>query len=283
MQSRAQELLLANDLTGALDALQDAVRAKPADAKLRIFLFQLLCVMGDWKRAINQLKLSATMDKDAEEMAKAYREVLRCEVFREKVFTGEREPLVFGEPNEWIALLMEALKLLAAGKPGEAATLREKAFEAAPAIGGEINGERFEWIADADMRLGPVLEAVVNGRYFWMPFAAIRELHVEEPADLRDAVWTGARVTLQNGGEVTAFIPTRYPGTVESGNGAAMLSKLTDWVDAGGETFVGIGQRLLATETGDTALMDLRTLHMDAAPGAAASDAEEASAPPAGA
>ncbi|MDV7143088.1 type VI secretion system accessory protein TagJ [Tropicimonas sp. TH_r6] len=265
MSSRAHELLLANDLSGALDALQDAVRANPADSKLRIFLFQLLCVTGDWKRAINQLKLSATMDEAALEMAKAYREVIRCEVFREAVFTGEREPLVFGEPQEWVALLMEALKLLAGGKAAEAADLRARAFEAAPAMGGEINDTRFEWVADADMRLGPVLEAVVNGRYFWMPFAAISEIHVDEPTDLRDAVWTGARITLQNGGEVTAFIPTRYPGTCESGDGAAMLAKRTDWIDAGAETFTGIGQRLLATEAEDVALMDLRSLKMDEA------------------
>ncbi|NDR59045.1 type VI secretion system accessory protein TagJ [Aliiruegeria sabulilitoris] len=274
MQSRAHELLLANDLNGALEELQDAVRANPADPKLRIFLFQLLCVLGDWKRAINQLKLSATMDEDALEMAQAYREVIRCEVFREKVFVGEREPLVFGEPNSWIALLMEALKLLAAGKAEQAAELRSQAFETAPAIAGEVNGKAFEWIADADMRLGPVLEAVVNGRYFWMPFAAIQEMHIDEPTDLRDAVWTGARITLRNGGTVTAFIPTRYPGTTEAGQGAEMLARMTTWTDAGAETFIGRGQRLLATDGEDVALMDLRNLRFEGS--------EEASEPQSG-
>ncbi|MEO0992115.1 MAG: tetratricopeptide repeat protein, partial [Pseudomonadota bacterium] len=50
---RAEELLKEGDLSGALQALQDAVRKAPADAKLRIFLFQLLTVFGDWNRAIN--------------------------------------------------------------------------------------------------------------------------------------------------------------------------------------------------------------------------------------
>ncbi len=36
------------------------------------------------------------------------------------------------------------------------------------------------------MRLGPVIEAMVNGRYFWVPFAAIGELDFDPPADLRD-------------------------------------------------------------------------------------------------
>jgi type VI secretion system protein ImpE len=38
------------------------------------------------------------------------------------------------------------------------------------------------------------------------------------------------------------------------------LSRATSWADIGGETFVGTGQRLLATDLGDTPLMDLRSL-----------------------
>lgn len=261
----ATELLKANDLDGALDALQNAVRSDPSDAKLRIFLFQLLCVRGEWKRAITQLKLCAELDPIAIPMAQAYREGIICEVFREKVFAGEKDPLIFGEPEEWIAQLVEANKALAAGKVAEAADLRAKAFDAVPDITGKINGEPFEWVADADMRLGPVLEIVVNGKYYWMPFSAIYSLRVEEPEDLRDSVWTAANLTVTTGGEFVALIPTRYAGTPQSGDGAAMLSRATTWEDVGSETFVGNGQRLLATNTSDVALMDLRTLEMGAA------------------
>lgn len=257
---RAQELLKSGDLDATLAALQAEVRAKPADAKLRIFLFQLLCVMGDWKRAITQLKVSAELDGMATPMAQTYREGIICEVYRAKVFAGEKDPLVFGEPQEWVALLVEAQKHLAAGRPQDAATLRDKAFAAAPAVTGTLNGEAFEWVADADMRLGPILEAVVNGRYFWMPFNAISTITAEPPKDLRDCVWTPVNIVLKNGGDIVALIPTRYVGTAESGTDAEKLARATDWVDAGGETFVGRGQRLLATDTGDTAIMDLRKL-----------------------
>jgi len=57
----ADELIKSGDLTGGLQALQDVVRSDPSSAKHRIFLFQLLCVLGDWKRAIAQLKLSAEL------------------------------------------------------------------------------------------------------------------------------------------------------------------------------------------------------------------------------
>ncbi len=187
-----QEHLKAGDPASALKSLQDLVRADPANARLRIFLFQLLCVLGDWKRAITQLKLSAEMDETATMMAKTYREAIICEVFREKVFAGEKEPLIFGEPEEWLALLIQSQKALATGDPAGAADLRARAFDAAPAASGEVDGQKFDWIADADMRLGPVLEVIVNGRYFWLPFSAIDTLIMEPPVDLRDAVWTAA-------------------------------------------------------------------------------------------
>ncbi len=262
----ATELLKANDLAGSLDALQNSVRADPSNAKLRIFLFQLLCVTGEWQRAITQLKLCAEMDPIAIPMAQAYREGIICEVFREKVFSGEKDPLFFGEPEEWLALLAQANKALSSGNAQEAAKLRDKAFEMVPDQGGTANGERFSWIADADMRLGPVLEIIINGRYFWMPFSAILSLKIEEPEDLRDSVWTAANLTLQNGGEFVALIPTRYADTPTKGDDAAKLARSTFWEDAGSETFIGIGQRLLATDNSEIALMDLRSLEMDPLP-----------------
>jgi type VI secretion system protein ImpE len=97
-----------------------------------------------------------------------------------------------------------------------------------------------------------------------MPFNQIGAIEVDAPGDLRDAVWTAATLTLMNGGRVPALIPTRYAGTTERGDDAARLARATLWEDAGGETFVGLGQRLLATDAADVALMDMRLLSMDA-------------------
>ena len=266
MTADATDLLRSGDVSGALTALQDKIRKNAADPKLRIFLFQLLCVMGDWKRAIAQLKLCAELDPLAIPMAQTYREAIICEVYREKVFAGEKDPLIFGEPLPWVALMIAANRALAQGDPAAAADLRDRAFAAVPDATGSVNGERFDWIADADMRLGPLLEIIVNGRYFWMPFSAIDTLTVDPPADLRDTVWTAASLKLANGGSTVALIPTRYVGTTSTGDGSAMLARTTTWADAGGEAQIGTGQRLLATDTGDTAIMDLRSLVMDRVP-----------------
>ncbi|WP_299287463.1 type VI secretion system accessory protein TagJ [uncultured Tateyamaria sp.] len=262
---QAEDLLKAGDLDGALAALQDAVRADASNPALRIFLFQLLSVRGEWKRAIAQLKVSAEMDEMAVPMAQTYREGIICEVYRDKVFAGEKDPLIFGEPQEWIALILEALKANAAGRPDEAAATRARAFDAAPTTTGSIDGTRFEWIADADMRLGPILEVVINGKYYWMPFTTISRIEFDAPADLRDAVWTPCTLTTSNGGEVVGLIPTRYAGTIEQGGAAEKLARATNWVDLGAETFAGVGQRLFATDLGDTALMDMRVLDLDTA------------------
>jgi type VI secretion system protein ImpE len=257
-----QDLLRSGDLDGAMEALTAQVRKAPADAKLRVFLFQLLCLRGEWKRAVQQLKVCVELDPAAEAMARTYREAIICEVFRERVFAGQKQPMVFGAPQEWMALLIEALSANAAGRAADAADLRARAFDAAPATPGMINDSPFAWIADADMRLGPMLEVVMNGKYYWMPFTAVSALRMDPPADLRDAVWTPAHLTLATGAEQVALIPTRYPGTVAAGDPLATLARATHWQDMGNDSFAGTGQRVLATDAGDVALMDVRSLVM---------------------
>ncbi|NYS25633.1 virulence protein SciE type [Rhodobacteraceae bacterium 2376] len=262
----ATEHLKANDLDGALGALQAEVRKNPGDAKRRIFLFQLLCVLGDWKRAITQLKLCAELDPLATPMAQAYREAIVCEVQRARVFAGEEAPMVLGDPQQWLALLIQAQGHLARGEVAQADDLRGQAFEAAPASPGALDGTRFDWIADADMRLGPVLEAVINGRYFWVPFSAIRSITLEPPEDLRDSVWMPAQLQLISEGELVALIPTRYPGTIEGGTDAEKLARATSWHEAGEGLYTGRGQRILSTDAAEVALMDLRHIALDPVP-----------------
>jgi len=81
----AEQSLRDGDPVAALKYLQEQVRAKPADSKLRVFLFQLLAVTGQWERALNQLNVAAELDPAALAMAQMYREAIRCELLREQV------------------------------------------------------------------------------------------------------------------------------------------------------------------------------------------------------
>ena len=265
---RAETLLRDGDPEAALAALSEEVRTAPQDPRLRVFLFQLLCVQGDWPRAVQQLRTTATLDPAATPMAQAYRAAIVCERQREEVFAGQSAPVVLGAPEGWVAALVQALSLDARGDAAAAEDLRARAFDEAPALPGTLNGAPFAWLADADPRLGPVCELIVNGRYVWAPFAALHSITMDAPADLRDRVWMPARVLWSNGGSDPALIPTRYPGSAESDDPRHRLSAATDWRMAGARVLGGLGQRLLATDTGDCALMDLRELTIGAAPDA---------------
>jgi type VI secretion system protein ImpE len=259
----AEQSLKEGDLLAALAHVQDAVRANPSDARLRTFLFQLLCVLGQWERALNQLKVASELDSIALPMRQMYGEAVRCEVIRAEVFEGKRSPLVLGEPDQWLALLIESRLRAGAGEQAHAEDLRLRAFEAAPTSSGTLDGQRFEWIADADSRLGPVLETIINGRYYWLPFSRVSSVTVEAPEDLRDMVWMPAQITFDNGGSALALIPTRYPGSHAATDGALALSRKTEWVEVAPDVFHGLGQRVLVTDAGDSPLLQIRSVTID--------------------
>ena len=255
---KADELLKAGRLTEALAALQAQVRDNPADPKLRVFLFQLQAVLGQWEKALTQLNVAADVDAKNLLMAQICRDGLAAEAFRAEVFAGKRQPLVFGQPQEWVGLLIQANQLAEQGNHDAARELRERAFDSAPATSGTINGEPFEWIADSDMRLGPMLEAVIQGRYFWVPFHNIREIRIEAPTDLRDLVWLEAMFTWGNGGTAPGLIPTRYPGSERSSEPAVVMARRTEWDTRGDGASVGFGQRVLATDANEYPILEVR-------------------------
>ena len=261
----AEQALKLGDLTLALQYLQDGVRAQPANAKLRIFLFQLLAVDSQWTRALNQLKVCGELDAGTLAMVNTYREALQCEALRDAVFNGQTTPMVFGQPQAWVAHLVEALQADARGDHALAQHLRAQALEAAPATSGTLNGEPFEWVADADSRLGPVLEVIINGRYGWLPFASVAQIEFEPPSDLRDMVWLPASLMLPNGGGTVALVPTRYAPMPEAADNLLRLSRRTDWLETSPGQFQGLGQRLLTTDQTEIGLLDVRQLSLNVA------------------
>jgi len=256
----AEERLQEGNLEQALSELQDRVRKNPGDAKLRTFLFQLLTLMGQWDRALTQLKVVGDLDASTLPMVQTYREAIGCELLRQNVFAGRRAPLIMGEPERWIALALEALRASAAGTHARAAELREEAFESAPVVAGTIDGAEFEWIADADSRIGPFLEVIVDGKYYWAPFHRIGRIVMEPPEHLRDLVWTAAQFTWANGGQSVGLIPTRYPGTSEQGDGRLRLARMTEWQEVAEGVFEGLGQRVLATDADEYSLLEVREI-----------------------
>jgi type VI secretion system protein ImpE len=257
---QAQDYLKTGDLDAALSAVTEAVKGDPAKAENRTFLFQLLSVTGNWDRALNQLNVAGELEASALPMVQTYREALGCEALREQVFAGERSPLVFGDPEQWIALALEAVKLIAKGKYAEASELRDQAYDSAPAVPGTIDGEAFAWLADADSRIGPFIEAVIDGKYYWIPMHRIASVVIEPPEDLRDLVWIPAQFSWANGGQSIGLIPVRYPETQHSDNSSLLLARRTEWSEHSGGNYCGVGQRMLTSDQGDYPLLDVREI-----------------------
>jgi type VI secretion system protein ImpE len=260
LSEAAERDVKGGDPHAALARLQEDVRARPSDSRLRVFLFQVLCVLGQWDRALNQLKVASELDPLALPMAQMYGEAVRCEAVRDEVFDGKKSPMVLGEPDRWLALLIESRLLAGRGEPAHSEELRLRAFEEAPASRGTIDGRPFEWVADADSRLGPVMEAIINGRYYWVPFSRLGGVALEAPEDLRDLVWMPARLQFENGGESLALVPTRYPGSQASDDGGIALARKTSWEPIAEDAYRGLGQRIIATDTAETPFLEIRAI-----------------------
>jgi len=249
--STADDLFRGGDLDGARQALVEIVRARPADAEARMFLFQLLAVLGEWEKARRQLDTIAQLSPEASMLASAYGQAIAAEGVRATFFTGGGGDLhLHGGGSPWMADLAEALTQFVSGNTQAGEAARERAFDAAPDTPGTIDGTAFDWIADADARFGPALEAIIGGRWGLVGFDQITSIKSTGARDLRDTVWYPVQIMFTNNQSVAAMLPARYPGSEAAGDAAVRSGRSTVWQDGpGGET--GLGQRLLSLSDGD--------------------------------
>ena len=105
-----------------------------------------------------------------------------------------------------------------------------------------------------------MLEAIINGRYYWVPFARLSKLDLEAPEDLRDFVWMPAHLSFDNGGEVVALVPTRYAGTEATSDKALVLGRRTEWEELAPNVYRGLGQRMFATNDDEYPVMGVRAI-----------------------
>ena len=268
--SLTESLVRNGNLAWSLEALQSDVRRRPMDGKLRVFFAQSLMLAGQWDRALGELDAVGSLDSSVLLEAHTCRGLIHGEQLRAAVFAGQCAPGVVGGMHPWLAQLATCLSLERQGYTAQAAELRCDAFGAAPQVAGLLNGSAFESIADADSRLGPVLEVIVGGAYYWAPFACIKCVVIEGPRDARDFAWLPAQFLWRNGDRSTGFIPARYPGSEGSDDDAIRLARKTHWQHLADDTRAGLGQRLLETNTtGTIGILDVIDLSL--ASGAAAS------------
>ncbi len=253
--TEADDLLRAGDLDGARRVLVETVRRDPGDVPARLFLFQLLAVAGDWARSRTHLTALAQLSPEAQMLSVVYGQAIDAEATRAAVIAGRERAIIHGG-SDWADGVAEALHLAATGD-ARADDAYARAFDAAPDTPGTIDGAAIDWIGDADPRFGPVVEAIIGGRYGLLPFDAIAKLTSEGPKDLRDIVWYPVEITLKAGPRVAALLPARYPGL--SDDPAERAARATGWTPAGH----GVGQRLwTASDEEDRGLLSVRLLEL---------------------
>ncbi|MDB5849620.1 MAG: hypothetical protein JWP29_3372 [Rhodoferax sp.] len=259
-----------DSLDAAITRAEQDVRSRPTDVPTRWFLFELLCVLGHWERALKQLQTCATMNPALDGTAQTMRGLIRAERQREAVFAGTQMPVPVVDLSAWMTQLAEALACNASADHDQADVLRAQAMSAAPEAGGRGDMGAFAWLADTDSRLGPVCELMAAGSYRWLAFTDIQRLQIDAPQRLLDLVWASAEITLYPDTPLKAYLPVRYPGTASApgANDALRLARETIWREVGSTGVFAYGQKTWMTDHGDLPLLDVRELQFgpDTAP-----------------
>jgi len=265
-----RELLDAGDLTGAIEELNRQVKAKPADASLRVSLFELLCFEGDLERAAKQLEVIAVQKSGpaAELAAQQYRDLLDAERMRRNVFHGDALPKFLLPPPPYVEAHVLLIKKLQTS-PAEGAALLTAAEEQFPALTGHAGEKAFGACRDADDRIGPVLEVFHGPNYVWLPLEQIAQLQVAEPKSARDLLWARVRVQTYEQSVGDVVVPTLYVDSHRQADQRIRLGRVTEWEMVADLLVRGMGQRVFLLDDREVPFLELRDLQFEAVAGAA--------------
>ena len=226
------ELYKKGELQEAIRALGEEIRANPLDVKRRTFLFELLCFTGEYDRAEKHIDVLAGLDTKSIPATLLYRSAIHAERTRQEMFrTGN---------------------------------LPKSEAVAGPDRGGEWNGNRFEYLGDADDRIGDNLEVFIAGGYTWVPTKYIERLEIEPPVHLRDLLWARARIQaspafrIQDLGEV--LLPVLAPLSYQSSDDAVRLGRVSVWEPDASGADQPLGQKLLLVDGKELPLLEFRSI-----------------------
>lgn len=237
--------LVRRGLACEMEDISAAIRAEPLAASHRLALARLKLVQGEYPKALQQLQLACQFDAGLEPEAQLVRMLVRAEQIREAVFDGKILPDLLSAAPPWLEKLIGALR----GDGEKAMAMRQEALsEAPPSKGyyGESELSPFEWIADGDGRLGPVIEIILGGIYYWVPFDKVESLHVPAPKRVMELVWSPVDLKLAGyPASSIAYMPARYIPPREECTDALLAGTETVWKELPGSVgWQGYGRRV---------------------------------------
>lgn len=248
----AGDAFRAGDLTGALAAATNAVKAKPTDADARWLLSELLLFAGEAERADRMLDAAALHEPNPAVLE--FRRLLRAEVTRAQVLREGRAPKYQGDdatPAQQAALRARMLMRLGDGVGASEATAEIEALR--PRAPGKADGRPFDDLRDADDLFAAEFEILTTaGEHMLVPVERVRSLVFDAPRRPRDLFWRRTTIELKDGTEGVVFMPALYLGAAPETEAGLRLGRLTEWTDPAEGPVRGRGLRTFLA--GDEAL-----------------------------
>ncbi len=262
----AKSLYSAGRLAEAVDAALAHVKTNPIDVDGRFFLAELLCFQGDWDRSEKQLDAVVRQSPDANMLAMLTRQLIRAEILREQVFAEGRSPQLVGELPDSARIQLELCAAIRAGDNAAAEQLAAAAEQQRTAVKNTCDGKECADIRDLDDRIAGVVEVfTTTGKYYWVPWQAVRSLEFSKPSRPMDLIWRKTSIDVEQGPEGEVFIPTRYPFPTAPGwDDGLRLGRATSWAGEEPSPITGLGQRMLLV--GDESITILELQRVEVAP-----------------
>ncbi len=263
---KTKSLLDEGKLTEALAEVKQEVKAHPSDAQLRTLLFELLSLVGDGEGGKRQLDVIAHQDSSTALAIEIYQNVLKGEEKRRQVFYAEKEPDFLFEKPTYVQFHLDAMSSLRMGHVAQAKSFLEASEQQRPPLTGHADGRPFTEFLDADDRISPFLEVIVQDSYAWVPFEQIKRIVISAPKYLRDLIWLHADMEGVNGPIGPAFIPVLYVNSANSDNDQVRLGRMTQWESLEGRVTLGLGQRLFLIDGQDRGMLEVHEVEFDSQP-----------------
>ena len=229
------ELIDADDLDGAVEALNAEVRRQPTNSALRVQLAEVLAVAGNLERADKLLDAVAHQDPSVAITTALFRQLIRAEEARQQFYAEGRLPDFVHAPSELDQLYLKAIVALREGDFAGAAALTEEAEAARPPQTGSADGVAFEDFRDLDDIAASHLDVLTStGKFFWIPLRKVISVDLHKPERLRDLLWRRATLSIEEGPDGEVFLPTVYPFGSELPAAPLRLGHETDFAEQGG-------------------------------------------------
>jgi type VI secretion system protein ImpE len=221
----------AGRLDEAIKAAGAELRMQPLDARVRTFLFELLCFAGDYDRAEKQLAVLGGQSSAADAGAVLLKDLIRAHRTREDTFAASP---ALAEDEEYRGSLM-------------------------------INGTKFASCTDEDPRIGASLEVYQGRSYRRSPFREVERVTIVAPASLRDLLWIPATIALKQStgaadSEMFAHLPALAPQSSGHADAAVKLGRLSVVEEDERGVARPFGTKLLICGSEEVSLLDVRSL-----------------------